>query len=92
MQIEIELCESRDWLGKAIIDWVDPNQDQAPCDVGSETAQAAAPEPDSAGKYRDYIEVAATPGKVTYITRGGIETAVNTGKRRYREIIVELKD
>src|SRR5262245_34525362 len=53
---------------------------------------AAAPEPDSAGIYRDYIEVAATPGKVSYITRGGIETAVNTGKKRYREIIVELKD
>lgn len=52
---------------------------------------AAEPEPDSAGKYRDYIEVAATPGKVTYIERGGIETAVNTGARRYREILIELK-
>jgi general secretion pathway protein K len=28
----------------AIVDWVDPNQDQAGCDFGSETAQAAAPE------------------------------------------------
>ncbi len=52
---------------------------------------AAEPEPDSAGRYRDYIEVEATPGKVTYIERGGIETAVNTGKRRYREILIELK-
>lgn len=52
---------------------------------------AAEPEPDSGGKYTQYIEVAATPGKVTYIERGGIETAVNTGKRRYREILIELK-
>jgi len=52
---------------------------------------AAQPEPDSGGKYKQYIEVAATPGKVTYIERGGIETAINPGTRRYREIIVELK-
>ncbi|HVN86785.1 MAG TPA: cupin [Candidatus Binatia bacterium] len=52
---------------------------------------AAQPEPDTAGKYRDYIEAAATPGKVTYITRGGIETAINVGTRRYREILIELK-
>jgi hypothetical protein len=52
---------------------------------------AAVPEPDSAGQYTKYIEVAAEPGKVTYLTRGGIETAVNVGKRRYREILIELK-
>ena len=52
---------------------------------------AAEPEPDSGGRYRDCIEVAATPGKGTHIERGGIETAVNTGKRRYREILVELR-
>src|SRR5262245_1327350 len=52
---------------------------------------AAVPEPDSAGKYNQYIEVAAEPGKVTYLTRGGIETAVNVGKRRYRELLIELK-
>lgn len=52
---------------------------------------AAAPEPDSGGKYTQYIEVEAQPGKVSYITRGGIETAVNVGTRRYREILIELK-
>ena len=52
---------------------------------------AAVPEPDSAGKYNQYIEVAAEPGRVTYLDRGGIETAVNVGTRRYREILIELK-
>ena len=52
---------------------------------------AAVPEPDSGGKHTQYIEVEATPGKVSYLTRGGIETAVNVGRRRYREILIELK-
>jgi general secretion pathway protein K len=34
----------RQQICAAIIDWADPNQDQATCDVASETAQAAAPE------------------------------------------------
>jgi predicted metal-dependent enzyme (double-stranded beta helix superfamily) len=52
---------------------------------------AAVPEPDSAGKHTAYIEVPAQPGKVSYLTRGGIETAVNVGQQRYREILIELK-
>jgi hypothetical protein len=52
---------------------------------------AAEPEPDTGGAYRDYIEADVVPGKVRYISRGGIETAVNVGTRRYREILVELK-
>jgi hypothetical protein len=52
---------------------------------------AAEPEPDTRGTYRDYIEADVVPGKVRYITRGGIETAVNVGTRRYREILIELK-
>lgn len=52
---------------------------------------AAVPEIDSAGKYKEYIEAEAQPGKVSYITRGGIETAVNVGTRRYLEILIELK-
>lgn len=52
---------------------------------------AASPEPDSAGRYRDYIEAVCEPGRVSYIERGGIETAVNVGQRRYREILIELK-
>ena len=52
---------------------------------------AAEPEPDTGGAYRDYIEADVVPGKVRYISRGGIETAVNVGTRPYREILIELK-
>jgi len=52
---------------------------------------AAIPEPDTKGPYKKHTEGAVTPGKVVYIPSGGIETAVNTGERRYREILIELK-
>jgi hypothetical protein len=52
---------------------------------------AGLPEPDTGGAYREYVEAAVEPGKVRYIARGGIETAINVGRRRYREILVELK-
>src|SRR5262249_30337342 len=52
---------------------------------------AAVPEPDTEGKYRDYIEADVVPGRVHFIRRGGIETAINVGERRYREILIELK-
>ncbi|HXJ33045.1 MAG TPA: hypothetical protein VMS22_03325 [Candidatus Eisenbacteria bacterium] len=52
---------------------------------------AAQPEADTGGAYRDYIEGTVEPGKTRYITRGGIETAINVGRRRYREILIELK-
>ena len=52
---------------------------------------AAMPEPDSGGAYRDYIEGEVAPGKTRFIERGGIETAINVGRRRYREILIELK-
>ena len=38
------------------------------------------------------LEGDVAPGNVIFIERGGIETAKNTGQRRYREILVELKD
>ena len=40
---------------------------------------------------KQYIEAAVAPGTVRYVARGGIETAVNVGSRRYREILIELK-
>jgi predicted metal-dependent enzyme (double-stranded beta helix superfamily) len=50
-------------------------------------------EPDTKGAYPPgTVEAEVTPGQVIYIERGGIETAKNTGQRRYREILVELKD
>jgi hypothetical protein len=52
---------------------------------------AGQPEPDSGGPYRDYIEAEVVAGKTRYIRRGGIETAINVGQRRYREILIELK-
>jgi len=52
---------------------------------------AAQPEPDSGGAYRTYIEGDVAPGKTRFIERGGIETAINIGARRYREILIELK-
>ncbi len=52
---------------------------------------AAEPEPDTAGTFRDYIEAPVKPGRVRFIERGGIETAINVGEQRYREILIELK-
>jgi len=52
---------------------------------------AGVPEPDSKGLYNQYIEADVVPGQALYIEKGGIETARNIGKQRYREIIVELK-
>jgi predicted metal-dependent enzyme (double-stranded beta helix superfamily) len=50
-------------------------------------------EPDTAGSYPPgTLEADVTPGTVVYIERGGIETAKNTGERKYREILIELKD
>ena len=48
-------------------------------------------EPDTAGAHQGHVEGAVEPGKTRFIARGGIETAVNVGTRRYREILIELK-
>ena len=53
---------------------------------------AGVPEPDSKGFYNEYIEAEVEPGQYFYIEKGGIETARNIGKKRYREIAIELKD
>jgi hypothetical protein len=52
---------------------------------------AAMPEPDTQGAFRDYIEADVVPGKTRFVARGGVETAINVGARRYREILIELK-
>jgi hypothetical protein len=52
---------------------------------------AAMPEPDTQGAFRDYIEADVIPGKTRFVARGGVETAINVGQRRYREILIELK-
>jgi len=48
-------------------------------------------EPDTAGPHTGYVEGEVELGKTRFIRRGGIETAVNVGSRRYREILIELK-
>ncbi len=53
---------------------------------------AVIPEPDTAGPYRDYMEADVITGMVTFVPRGGIETARNVGAQPYHEVIIELKD
>ena len=48
-------------------------------------------EPDSAGVHRGHVEGTVELGKTRFIGRGGVETAVNVGEKRYREILIELK-
>ena len=38
------------------------------------------------------IQIPVEPGTVFYVGRGAIETAVNRGPTRFREILIELKD
>ncbi len=52
---------------------------------------AVEPEPDTLGPYRERLDAAVIPGMVTFVPRGGVETAVNTGSTPFYEIIVELK-
>jgi hypothetical protein len=52
---------------------------------------AAEPESDTGGTFRTYMEAEVAPGKARFLARGGIETAVNVGRQRYREILIELK-
>ena len=49
------------------------------------------PEADTAGPYTQVYEGEVVPGMVTAVPAGGVETAVNTGRARYHEVIVELK-
>jgi hypothetical protein len=49
-------------------------------------------EPDTAGQLSGVVEGDVQPGGVFYVTKGGIETAVNPGRETYREILIELKD
>jgi mannose-6-phosphate isomerase-like protein (cupin superfamily) len=46
----------------------------------------------SAGPYRDDLEFEVPIGHCVFVERGGVETAVNVGAVRYREILIELKD
>ena len=53
---------------------------------------AAEPHPATQGAVREFLEVDVVPGATVYLERGGVEWAVNTGGRPWREICIELKD
>jgi hypothetical protein len=53
---------------------------------------AGVPAPDASGTYTEYTEIEVEPGRHFYVERGGIENAKNIGKKRYRGILIELKD
>ena len=38
------------------------------------------------------IEASVQPGQVFYVKGGGTETAINVGRERYHEILIELKE
>ena len=52
---------------------------------------AVEPELDTTSPYRDYMEADVVPGMVTFVPKGGIETAVNAGNEPDHEVIFELK-
>ncbi|MBW2418694.1 MAG: hypothetical protein JRH19_09115 [Deltaproteobacteria bacterium] len=49
------------------------------------------PHPDTEGFYNRRMIMETRPGDTVFIEKGGSETAVNTGKTRWREIAIELK-
>jgi hypothetical protein len=49
------------------------------------------PHPDTEGFYNRRLIMETRPGDTVFIEKGGSETAVNTGKTRWREIAIELK-
>lgn len=53
---------------------------------------AVAPEPDTRSIYKEYLEADVFPGNYFFVEKGGIETAVNVGKKEFHEIVIELKD
>jgi quercetin dioxygenase-like cupin family protein len=53
---------------------------------------AGAPHALSTGASSHYIEADVTPGVWHVQKRGGIEIARNIGAKRFREILIELKD
>jgi hypothetical protein len=53
---------------------------------------AVEPEPDTQGRYREYMVADIARGMAAFVARGGVETARNVGNTPYYEIIVEMKN
>ena len=52
---------------------------------------AVEPHPQTGGEYKEFFEADVVPGAFVFLEKGGVETAVNTGKKPWREICIELK-
>ncbi len=52
---------------------------------------AVEPHPKTAGANDVYLEADVILGATIFLERGGVETAVNVGKKPWREICIELK-
>lgn len=53
---------------------------------------AVEPHPETASEYQEFFEAEVVPGAITYMERGGVEWAVNTGTKPWRELCIEFKD
>lgn len=53
---------------------------------------AVEPHAETSGAYTEYFEADVVPGAFVYLERGGVETAVNTGRKPWRELCIEFKD
>ena len=53
---------------------------------------AAVPHPKSTGESASLIDVECEGGGFYVMKKGGIETALNTGKKYFKELLIELKD
>ncbi len=60
------------------------------CIEGDKVAGKAEPGQDL--PYDDFIDIPTEPGHTLFVKGGTVETAVNTGTKPYRNILVELKD
>ena len=49
------------------------------------------PHPETQGRYNEGFVAKVRPGGTAFIEKGGTETAVNIGTKRWREIVIELK-
>ena len=53
---------------------------------------AVDPHPETRGENTEFFEADVIPGATIFLERGGVEWAVNTGTKPWREICIELKD
>lgn len=61
------------------------------CIEGDQVAGKATPgQPQAYGRAGDFVDISTGPGHTLFVDGGVSETAVNTGTRRYRNILVEL--